>query len=320
LLWSRSSHIIQKMTIARGGEGRAVFDLDGVSPDVIDAYHLDRLPLDRPRRGTTELLRLDGKVAVVTGGGGDGLGDAICHRLAEQGASIAVLDVDPAKGDATARELARLWGVDSAAITADVGDWDGVHDAVGQVVDRFGTIDVLVNNAGGSGSVGADGRRLGGSRPFMSQSQREIDLTVAVNYVGVMYTTRAVLEIMLAKHAGRIINIASEGGKTGMPGRAAYGSSKAAVIGFTRSLAHEVGPEGVSMVAVCPSIMVTDRLIKLGQFSPSHEGTIGFSFKRCTIGRASIPDEVASAVAFLASDAGAYLHGTAVSVGGGLSD
>jgi 3-oxoacyl-[acyl-carrier protein] reductase len=301
-------------------EGRPVFDLEGVAQDVIDAYHLDRLPLDRPRQSTTDLLRLEGKVAVVTGGGGDGLGNAICHRLAEQGASVAVLDVNPELGEAAAKDLSRLWGVDASSVTANVADWDEVHEAVQTIRDRFGTIDILVNNAGGSGAIGVDGNRVGTSPQFVTATRESLDTAVAVNFVGVMYMTKAVLDVMLPRHSGRIINIASEGGKTGMPGIVAYNSSKSAVIGFTRCLAHEIGPEGISITAVCPAIMVTDRLIKLGHFTTSLEGTLGQSFKRSTIGRVSIPDEVASVVAFLASEAGAYVHATAVSVGGGLSD
>jgi len=136
----------------------------------------------------------------------------------------------------------------------------------------------------------------------------------------VMYMTKAVLEVMLPQGHGRIINISSEGGKMGMVGLAAYNSCKAAIIGFTRNLATEVGPQGVSLVAVCPAIMVTDATLQQGHFGSSLDGPMGESFKRSSIGRASLPDEVASVVAFLASDAGAYVHGTAVSVGGGASD
>src|SRR3954451_25325358 len=114
-----------------------------MTQDAIDAYNLGALPLDRPNRATRDLLRLDGKVAVVTGGGGSGLGDAICHRLAEAGASVAVLDVSEKAATATADALTRVWGVDAAPVIGNVADWDAAHAAVATVVDRFGTVDIV---------------------------------------------------------------------------------------------------------------------------------------------------------------------------------
>jgi 3-oxoacyl-[acyl-carrier protein] reductase len=301
-------------------ERRPELDLAGVPQEVIDKYNLAALPLDRPNRPTSELLRLDGRVAVVTGGGGSGLGDSICHRLAEAGASIAVLDANVDAAATTARSVSDLWKVDTLPVAGNVSDWEQAHDAVARVVDRFGTVDILVNNAGGSGAVGAGGQRLTGSAAFADANRDDIDLTVAVNFLGAMYMTRAALDVMLPRGRGRIINIASEGGKVGMAGSVVYSASKTAVIGFTRNLAHEVGPLGVSIVALCPGIMINERLLHLWAAEPAAGGALDYSFMRSTIGRATIPDEIASTVAFLASDAGAYAHGTAISIGGGLSD
>jgi NAD(P)-dependent dehydrogenase (short-subunit alcohol dehydrogenase family) len=295
-------------------------DLSQTSQDVIDAYRLDRLLLDRHRTRTTELLRLDGKVAVVTGGGGHGLGNAICHRLAEQGAAIAIIDVDDGAGSLAADELHATWGVETVAVAGNVADWDSAHDAVRAVAARLGSVDILVNNAGGSGAVSPAGDKVASRGLFADMDRRDIEVTVGVNLLGVLHVTKAALELMLARESGRIINIASEGGKVGAPGLAVYSSCKAAVIGFTRNLAHEVGPAGVSVVAVCPAIMISQRLLGSGQLTPSLDGLMGWSFRRTTIGRISVADEVASMVAFLASDAGSYVHGTAVSVGGGFSD
>jgi 3-oxoacyl-[acyl-carrier protein] reductase len=125
---------------------------------------------------------------------------------------------------------------------------------------------------------------------------------------------------MLPQHKGRIISIASEAAKIGMAGNVVYSASKAAVMAFTRNLAHEIGPEGVSIVAVCPGLMINERLLNLWASDATVGRALDDSLNRSTIGRAAIPDEIASMVAFLASDAGAYVHGTAVSVGGGLSD
>jgi 3-oxoacyl-[acyl-carrier protein] reductase len=309
------------MTQHSGAATRPVHGLDGLAPEVIEAARLNRLPLDRPRRSTMDLLRLDGKVAVVTGGGGTGVGNAICHRLAEQGAKIAILDANAESGQKAATELAEMWGVETFSAGANVADWQQVKSAVDSVIAHFGAIDLLVNNAGGSGSIGLDGKAVGRGVPFAETTTEFINTTVAVNYIGLMYVTRAVLDPMMQHGSGRIINIASEGGKIGMPGSAVYSSSKSAVIGFTRCLAQEIGPKGLSTVAVCPGVLITDRLLEPGAITTRMmEGMFGASLGRSTIGRAAIVDEVASVVAFLASDAGAYIHATAVSVGGGMSD
>lgn len=300
----------------------AQFDLAGVPVDIVEAYHLDRLPVRRPITSTADLLRLDGKVALVTGGGGQGLGNAICHRLAEQGARIAVLDVNAESGNAAAEHLRRTWGVETIAVTGNVADWGSTHDAVRAVATQFGTIDILVNNAGGSGAIGTSGERVGGrTSSFANMDRSDMEATVGVNLFGVLHVTRAVLDVMVPARSGRIINISSEGGKVGGPTLAVYSSCKAAIIAFTRNLAHELGPDGVSIVAVCPSIMISERLLKGGLLTANLDDTpLGWSLRRTTLGRVSLADEVASMVAFLASEAGSYVHGTAVSVGGGFSD
>jgi 3-oxoacyl-[acyl-carrier protein] reductase len=304
----------------RPPSAHAALELGDVSPDVVDAYHLDRLPFDRPLRSTADLLRLDGQVALVTGGGGSGLGNAICHRLAEQGAAVAVMDVDEAVASAAADELHATWDVETAAVVGNVADWDSAFDAVGQATDRLGPIDLLVNNAGGSGSIGASGDRVTRHFTFTAMDRRDIEITVGVNLLGVIHMTRAVLDVMIPRGRGRILNIASEGAKVGGPDVPVYSGCKAAVVALTRNLAHELGPQGITIAAVCPAIMVSDRLLRGGTLSPDLAGPLGWSFKRTTIGRVSMPDEVASMVAFLASEAGSYVHGTAISVGGGFSD
>jgi 3-oxoacyl-[acyl-carrier protein] reductase len=293
-------------------------DLSAVEPDAFAAFGMDRIPLDRPTTPTSDLLRLDGRVALVTGGGGDGLGNAICHRLAEQGASVAVLDVDEDAGRFAAEDVAKRWGVATTSLVANVGDRGQVADALTAVARDLGPLDLLVNNAGGSGSVGLSGKALSFAGHFAENDADYIDTTVMVNLMGVLNMSKAALEAMLPRGTGRIINIASEGGKTGMENLAVYNACKAAVIGFTRNLAAETGRRGVSVVAVCPGIMMSQRLVDAPVWGP--DSTIAGSYRRVSVGRCSLPDDVASVVAFLASDAGAYVHGTAVSVGGGLAD
>ncbi|HVW42008.1 MAG TPA: SDR family oxidoreductase [Amycolatopsis sp.] len=254
----------------------------------------------------------------MTGAGGDGLGNAISHRLAEQGATVVVLDVNDGAGKFAADDVAKRWNVPTLAVTANVGDRAQAAAAVETAVREFGTVDLLVNNAGGSGSIGLDGQGLPFPGHFSDNSAEYIDTTVLVNFTGVLNMTKEVLKVMLPKGSGRVINIASEGGKTGMRNLAVYNACKAAVIGFTRNLAYETGPQGVSVVAVCPGIMVSQRLLDAPVWEDG--SAIEQSYRRVSVGRCSLPDDVASAVAFLASRAGAYIHGTAVSLGGGLAD
>ena len=296
--------------------------LTGIPNEIVERFRLDRMPLDRRERPTSDLLRLDGRRALVTGAGGDGSGDAICHRLAEQGAAIAVLDVNAEAAQRTAAEVSARWGVDTAVVVADVADEDQVLSGISKVVDRFKGIDILVNNAGGSGSIGRDGQHGSGTaKPFYEMSSKEIETVTRVNFLGVLMVTRAVLDVMVPARAGRIINISSESALTSSTGVATYASSKAGVIAFTRNLAHDIGPLGLSTVAVCPGVMLTGMALR-AMASPDAVGLaarLENGYQRTTIGRFSVPDEVASVVAFLASEAGAYVHGTSVSVGGGFA-
>jgi NAD(P)-dependent dehydrogenase (short-subunit alcohol dehydrogenase family) len=257
-------------------------------------------------------LALDRRI-LVTGGGGDGLDFATCHRLAEQGASLAVLDVRAEAAEATAAAVHDRWGVDAMAVPADVGDRAQVRDAVVTVADRFGGIDILVNNTG-------DGLDSG---PYFDELRDEhIDAVISLNFLGVLNETHAVLSVVLLAGVGRIINVAPEGGKFGQARNVVYNSCKAAVIAFTANLAKEIGPRGVSIAAVCLGIMVAERNLVASSRGASTQRlqVIEGAFARTSIGRCSLPDEVASVIAFLASEAGSYVHATAVSVGGGLPD
>lgn len=295
-------------------------DLSAVPDDVIRRYGLDRLPVDREQQTAADLLRLDGKRAMVTGGGGEGLGAAICARLAEQGAEVAVLDISPEAAAATAASVRDRWSVRAEPVVADVGDDAQVRAAIDSLVERWGGIDVLVNNAGGSGSV-AGGRRVPHHGPFSEMAYEDLLNVVRVNLVGTLLATRAALPHMISAGAGRIVNIASEGGKTAVVNLTAYNACKAGIIGFTRSLAAEAGPHGVTVVGVCPGIMVSDRTV--GALSdPQSRGfaALDDAFPRVSLGRATVVDEVAGVVAFLASEAGGFIHGTSLSLGGGMAD
>jgi 3-oxoacyl-[acyl-carrier protein] reductase len=293
-----------------------------IDPAVVKRFALDQIPFERPAITTAELLRLDGKRAIVTGGGGDGLGAAICHRLAEQGADVAVLDISAKAAHESAEAVSEKWDVRTHALVCDVGDPEQTQAAVAEVMQQWGGLDILVNNAGGSGSIGPDGRAVSTAQTFATMTTDDLMATVRVNLLGVMLMSQAVLKAMIANGRGRIINISSEGGKISLNGIAVYNACKSGVIGFTRNLARDVGKLGVSVVCVCPGTMIKQRHLEVfaGRQDTASRASRDLSFERITLGRMCVPDEVASVVAFLASPAGAYVNGTAVSVGGGMAD
>jgi 3-oxoacyl-[acyl-carrier protein] reductase len=291
---------------------------DEIPSEVAALLALDKLPIERGDASTASLLRLDHRVALVTGGGGDGLGNAICHRLAEQGANLAIVDLKLGSAEETASQIRERWDVEAEAVQANVTNPQEVADAVSQVARRFGSVDIVVNNVGGSGGMNSEGKRLGASGPFHAEPEERIQHVVSVNFLSTLLVTRAALPGMIERGRGRIINIASEAAKMGQPGLATYAASKAGVISFTRNLATEVGPRGVSTVAVCPGVMVSSTAIKtISERVPEH---LAGELAMISLGRPSVPDEVASLVAFLASEAGSYIHGAAISIGGGLAD
>jgi 3-oxoacyl-[acyl-carrier protein] reductase len=287
--------------------------LDGIDAAVIERFALDRLPFAQADSSPAGLLDLSGTRALVTGGGGGDLGQACVHRLAALGAQVAVLDVDVDAAKAVAAAASQRWGATAFPVRGDVTDWDDIHAAVASAADRMGGLDVLVNNAGGA-------LRLHG--PFTEQAPDAIQRTIALNFTGVIFATRAALSPMLAAGHGRVINIASEGGKMSLEGIAVYNACKSAVIGLTRNLARDLAGTGVSPVAVCPGVMVGPHALERmrGGSTEASRAALAQSFSRLTAGRFSLPEEVANLVAFLASPAGEYIHAPAVSVGGGLSD
>ena len=296
-------------------------DISAVPDEVVAHYALDRLPLDRSSSTTGDLLRLDGKRALITGGGGQGLGAAACARLAEQGADVAVLDISTDAAAITVDAISDRYEVRITAVEVDIGDAESVENGVRSVVDEWGGIDILVNNAGGSGSIGLDGRTVTQHGPFAEMRIEDLQTVLRVNLLGPLLMTRAVLPHMLAAGSGRIVNVASEAGKVAVNDLTVYNACKAGVIGFTRSLAAEVGAAGVTVAGVCPGIMVSERTIQT-LANPSQRGfaSLDAGFSKVTIGRCSLADEVASVIAFLAAEAGSYIHGTSISVGGGMAD
>jgi NAD(P)-dependent dehydrogenase (short-subunit alcohol dehydrogenase family) len=269
---------------------------------------------------------LNGKVALVTGAGGKlGLGRAIALCLAEEGADVVVNDVVPRRTGSpgwaglpdVVREIEAL-GRRASAIVADVSDGRQVEEMVQKVLQQFGRIDVLVNNAGAP--AGQD--RV----PVIELEEEPWDLVQRVNVRGTFLCCKAVARAMVAQgQGGKIINMSSIAGKQGMPRFAAYSASKFAVVGFTQALALELAAYHINVNAICPSLIATERVDDMAA-ALAPEGTSVEAYRMQMLadatganpmGRMGQPVDVAQLAAFLASDQSNFLTGLSIPVAGG---
>ncbi|MEM9038030.1 MAG: SDR family oxidoreductase [Actinomycetota bacterium] len=252
---------------------------------------------------------LDGKVALVSGAAG-AIGVATVRALAAEGADIVAADLPGAAiGDAIA--AATRSGAKAVAVSADVtssADWDR---AVAEAVDRFGGLDILVNNAGIEGEVAS----------ITEQNDAVFRKVMDVNVLGVFLGMRAAAPRLVERGGGAIINLASIAGLQGTPGIAAYTASKHAVIGLTRTVALELGPQGVRVNAVCPAPIEGRmmRSLEAGMAPDDPEAVRRMIAANNPLGRYGEPADVAAVIAFLASDGAGYMNGAAVPVDGGTT-
>jgi len=241
---------------------------------------------------------LEGRRAIVTGGA-SGIGAAIAAAFVARGARVAVLDLD---GRAASRAASEL-GDGSVGVACDVSDPDAVERAVATAVEHLGGVDVLVNSAGVAILDDAE-----------SLSPRAWSTTLAVNLTGTFLVCQAVGRRMLAAGRGRIVNLCSQAGTIALDRHAAYSASKAGVLGLTRGLALEWGGRGVTVNALSPTVVLTD----LGRAAWDNEA--GRRHRdEIPVGRFAVPDEIAAAAVFLASDAAAMVNGTDLHVDGGYT-
>jgi len=242
--------------------------------------------------------KLDQKIAIVTGAG-QGIGRGIAEKLAAEGATVVVTDVN----EVTAKETAAA--VNGVGIQTDVTSRQSVDAMVAQVHRQFGRIDVLVNNAGWDKA-----------KPFVDSDPADWDRVVAINLYGVLHTCHAVLPIMVEQGSGSVVNLASDAGRVGSSGEAVYSAAKGGVIAFTKAVARESARHGINANAVCPGPTDTALFASMGGDNPKLREALT---KAIPLRRLAQPADLANVVAFLASDEASYVTGQTVSVSGGLT-
>lgn len=246
-------------------------------------------------------MRLEGKIAVVTGAT-RGIGRAIAERLAAEGAQVVVNYRASAEQAEEVVASIRESGGEAIAIQADVSDFDQAHALIRATQKQFGRVDILVNNAGTTRDT-----------LLMLMKEADWDLVLDTNLKSVFNCCKAVTRGMVRQRSGRIINITSVAGLAGNPGQTNYAASKAGIVGFTKSLAKEVGSRSITVNAIAPGFVptvLTDVLPdELKQAAIEHT----------PLGRFGEPEEIAAAVAFFASDEAGFITGQVLSVDGGLA-
>lgn len=242
---------------------------------------------------------LANRVALVTGGG-QGIGRAVALRFAGEGAKVVVIDIVAESARAVADEI-KAAGGEAMAATCDVTRRDQIDALVGQVLDAYGQIDILCNNAG----ITRDAR-------LVKMTEDEFDSVVDVNLKGVFNLTQAVAPHMIERGYGRVISASSIVGLYGNFGQTNYVATKAGVIGMTRVWARELGPKGITANAIAPGFIATDMIKTVPQ------KVLDDFAGRTPVRRLGTPEDVANAYLFLASEESGFINGIVLSVDGGL--
>jgi 2-keto-3-deoxy-L-fuconate dehydrogenase len=249
--------------------------------------------------------RLDGSTALVTGAG-SGIGRATCLRLAHEGARVLATDVDEDSATATA---ARIEAAGGAATGAALDVREDLDEALPRLVaERLGHLDALVNNAG----IGTDGT-------ILETAEDDWRRLFAVNVDGVFHCTRAALPEMLRRDRGRIVNVASVAGVTGLTNRFAYCATKGAVVSMTRALALDYAKTGLRINCVCPGTIDTPWVEGMAARAPDRERFFSEMEARQPVGRLGTADEVAAMITFLCGPDAEFITGVAFTVDGGLT-
>jgi len=247
---------------------------------------------------------LEGKVAIVTGAA-RGIGEAIALKFAEHGASVAftyVSDSSAPKAAALEEKLKAL-GVKAKAYKSNAGDFAQCESFVNDVMKEFGTVDICVNNAG-----------ISKDNLLLRMSQEQWDDVIKINLNSVFYMTKQVIKPMMKARSGSIINMSSIIGETGNAGQSSYAASKAGIIGFTKSVAKELGSRNIRCNAIAPGFVETDMTsyLKEGEGADKYKSAI-------PLGRFATGEDIANVTLFLASNMGSYITGQVISACGGLN-
>jgi NAD(P)-dependent dehydrogenase (short-subunit alcohol dehydrogenase family) len=246
------------------------------------------------------------KVAIVTGGAG-GIGESVARALAQRGVQVAVADLRPDAAEAAAKRL-QSEGLTARSTAVDISDEASVTAMVEMVLGWWGRIDILINNAG-----------VESSKPFLDISLEEYERVMRINTTGAWICCQAVIPVMLRQKSGSIVNVSSVAGQRGggLLGTAAYSTSKGAVIALTKALAREFGKAGIRVNAVAPSMTMTDFVQR--QLERLDPGTQDRVIAMTPMGRTGQPQEIASVIAFLASDDASFVTGHTYNVDGGTA-
>lgn len=250
-------------------------------------------------------MSLVGKNAMVTGGA-SGIGRGICLRLAREGANVAILDLNLSGAETVAAEVEAL-GRKSVACKADVANRAQVDAAIEQVRTALGPIQILVNDAG-----------IGKFVLLSEMSEEAWDEMIGIHLKGTFNCTKAVVQDMVDAKWGRVVNISSTAGLGGVAGLVHYSAAKAGIIGFTKGLAAELGPLGITVNAIAPGLIDTPILLKGGVLSGRMQKFIQQTANRAPVRRNGAPDDIAAACAYLVSEDASFFTGQVVSPNGGM--
>lgn len=244
---------------------------------------------------------LTGKVALVTGAS-RGIGRAIALKLADAGAKVAInFAGNVEKAEEVKAEIESRGGA-AMLVQGKVDNFEVVTEIVKKVVENWGTVDILINNAG-----------ITRDNLLLKMSESEFDEVIATNLKGVFNCTKAVTKIMMKQRSGKIVNMTSVVGLTGNAGQANYAAAKSGIIGFTKSVAKELAARGVTVNAIAPGFITTDMTAKLPE--KIKEETLN----QIPIGKFGTPEDVANLAAFLVSEQAAYITGQVINVDGGMA-
>lgn len=249
---------------------------------------------------------LKNKVVIVTGGAG-GIGSAACRRLAEEGARVAIFDMNMQAAEKLATEINKQSG-QALAIQCDITQSDKVEQAVQKVEVTFGPIDGLVNNAGWDIF-----------KPFVKSNPQEWDKLIQINLVGMLNMHFAILKGMVERNSGSIVNIASDAARIGSSGEAVYAACKGGMISFSKTLAREHSRNNIKINVICPGPTDTALLADVTEGAANPEKLREAFIRAIPLGRLGQPEDLASSIAFFLSDDASFITGQVLSVSGGLT-